>query len=99
MRKLILFAFLALAALITACSINTANSAGVVNGTPIPYSEFMDSYRSHYENFYTENGRPPDTEERKALVQELRRNQAMGENAAFDAYLRSKAEITERQDI
>ena len=69
MRKLILFAFLALAALITACSINTANSAGVVNGTPIPYSEFMDSYRSHYENFYTENGRPPDTEERKALEQ------------------------------
>ena len=38
-------------------------------------------------------------EERKALVQELRRSQAMGENAAFDAYLRSKAEITERQDI
>lgn len=69
MRKLILFAFLALAVLITACSINTANSAGVVNGTPIPYSEFMDSYRSHYENFYTENGRPPDTEERKALEQ------------------------------
>jgi hypothetical protein len=29
----------------------------------------MDSYRSHYENFYTENGRPPDTEERKALEQ------------------------------
>ena len=38
-------------------------------------------------------------EERKALALELRRNQAMGDNAAFDAYLRSKAEITERQDI
>ncbi|MGD9889137.1 MAG: SurA N-terminal domain-containing protein [Halothiobacillaceae bacterium] len=38
-------------------------------------------------------------DERKRLLQELRRNQAMNDNAVFDAYLRAKAEITQRQDI
>jgi hypothetical protein len=32
-------------------------------------------------------------------MQELRRNQAMADSAVFDAYLRAKAEITQRQDI
>ncbi|MEW5838252.1 MAG: SurA N-terminal domain-containing protein [Pseudomonadota bacterium] len=38
-------------------------------------------------------------QERQELALELRRNQAMNDNAAFDAYLRSQAEITQRQDI
>ena len=38
-------------------------------------------------------------EERRGLSEDLRRNQAMSDGAVFDAYLRSKAEITSRQDI
>jgi len=38
-------------------------------------------------------------DERQRLMQELRRNQAMSDGAVFDAYLRAKAEITQRQDI
>jgi peptidyl-prolyl cis-trans isomerase D len=38
-------------------------------------------------------------DERQRLMQELRRNQAMADSAVFDAYLRAKAEITQRQDI
>jgi len=38
-------------------------------------------------------------DERQRLMQELRRNQAMNDSAVFDAYLRAKAEITQRQDI
>ena len=38
-------------------------------------------------------------DERQRLMQELRRNQAMNDSAVFDAYVRAKAEITQRQDI
>lgn len=38
-------------------------------------------------------------DERQRLMQELRRNQAISDGAVFDAYLRGKAEITQRQDI
>ena len=71
MRKLALLAILALMLLLAACSTITGDSVGVVNGKRIPYDEYIASYRSHYENFYTQNGRPPDLEENLRLYREL----------------------------
>lgn len=70
MRKLALLAILALMLLLAACSTITGDSVGVVNGKRIPYDEYIASYRSHYENFYTQNGRPPDLEEKRLLEQQ-----------------------------
>jgi len=70
MRKLALLACLAILLFLAACSSISGDSVGVVNGRRIPYDEFIASYRSHYENFYTENGRAPDIEEKRQLEQQ-----------------------------
>lgn len=70
MRKLAFIAALSVYLLLAACSTMSSDTVGVVNGQKIPYDEFIASYRSHYENFYADRGRPPDIEEKRALEQE-----------------------------
>lgn len=54
--------------LLAACAVTKdAKLAGRINGTPIPESAFMDSYRGHYNNFQILNNRPPDNEERELI--------------------------------
>ncbi|HOF59563.1 MAG TPA: peptidylprolyl isomerase [Candidatus Cloacimonadota bacterium] len=62
----ILFLAFTLAAL-TACAANQENLAGKINGTPILYSDYIESYRGHYNNFQILNNRAPDAIEKEAL--------------------------------
>lgn len=62
----ILFLALSLAAL-TACAVNQENLAGKINGTPILYRDYIESYRGHYNNFQILNNRAPDAIEKETL--------------------------------
>ncbi|MDZ4121554.1 MAG: SurA N-terminal domain-containing protein, partial [Candidatus Cloacimonadaceae bacterium] len=59
---------------LTACAVQRANLAGKVNGTNIDYTEFISAHRGHFNNFMTEKGRIPDTEEKKEILRQTWRN-------------------------
>ena len=52
---------------LTACAVNQENLAGKINGTRILYSDYIESYRGHYNNFQILNNRAPDAIEKEAL--------------------------------
>lgn len=56
-----------LLALLAACTVNQPKLAGRINGTPIPYNSYMESYRGHYNNFQILNNRVPDAEEKEQI--------------------------------
>ncbi len=56
-----------LAALGSACSVTQTNLAGKINGRPISYAVYMDSYRAHYNNFQILNNRVPDADEKEQI--------------------------------
>jgi hypothetical protein len=82
MNKLIYLIPLLLLAL-SACAVNNRELAGRINGTPIPYDSYIDSYRGHYNNFYTLNSRPPGIDET------LRINQETWRDITIDVILKS----------
>ena len=43
------------------------NNAGSINGTRIPYADFVDAYKGHIENFQGRTERAPNAEERTKL--------------------------------
>lgn len=53
--------------LVFSCSTNRATLAGKINGTNITYSEYMDSFRGHYNNFQVLNNRAPDNTEKEQI--------------------------------
>ncbi len=70
--RFILFTALALSLLLVwGCATNSQKElAGRINGTPIPYSDFIDAYRGHYNNFQVLNNRVPDGDERDLIRQQ-----------------------------
>ncbi len=52
---------------LSSCALQTANAAGRVNGTIIKTLDFNAAHRGHFENFMFENGRVPDSEEKKEI--------------------------------
>jgi len=60
--------------LASACTIQKANLAGKINSTEIPNTEFMTAHRGHFQNFMTEKGRTPDSEEKKEILRQTWRN-------------------------
>lgn len=62
-----LLSLAAILALAAGCAVNQKKLAGRINGTPIPYADYMESYRGHYNNFQILNNRPPDSEEKEAI--------------------------------
>lgn len=61
-----------IAVLLSACQVNNTNTAvaGVINGRKISYPEYMEAYRSQYENYYTQTGKAPELQEKKRLEQQ-----------------------------
>lgn len=69
----------ALAALLLgACAVNTKDIAGRINGQPIEYAAWMDSYRAHYNNFQILNNRVPDSEEKELIKNQTWQDAAKG---------------------
>lgn len=58
----------------TSCALQKSNMAGRINGTDIPYTDFVNSHRGHFNNFMAEKGRVPDTEEKKEILRQTWRN-------------------------
>ncbi|MDZ4181648.1 MAG: peptidylprolyl isomerase [Candidatus Cloacimonadaceae bacterium] len=74
MKRIILALIILLMALLTACSVNQGPLAGKVNGTPIPYDEFIAANRGHYENFWVQNSRAPGIDEKQEITRQTWRN-------------------------
>lgn len=66
-KTIALSALLCCLLLAFSCSTNRAALAGKINGTPITYSEYMDSFRGHYNNFQVLNNRAPDNQEKEQI--------------------------------
>lgn len=67
MTNKLIFALGAILLLISACQVNNGPVAGVINGRSITYSEYMNSFRTEYENFYTLERRAPNPDEKKQI--------------------------------
>ncbi|MDD2332510.1 MAG: peptidyl-prolyl cis-trans isomerase, partial [Candidatus Cloacimonetes bacterium] len=52
---------------LSSCALQTTNVAGRVNGHLIKTPDFNAAHRGHFENFMFENGRVPDSEEKKEI--------------------------------
>ncbi|MDP3115133.1 MAG: peptidylprolyl isomerase [Candidatus Cloacimonadaceae bacterium] len=74
MKRIIPALLIILMALLTACSVNQGRLAGKVNGTPIPYDEFIAANRGHYENFWMLNNRAPGIDEKQEIMRQTWRN-------------------------
>jgi hypothetical protein len=75
--SLILAAVCALA--LSGCFITQGRSAGLINGKPVPYDAYMESYRAHYNNFQILNNRVPDTDEIRQIKRETWRDATKGQ--------------------
>jgi len=58
----------------SACVSQTVNAAGKVNGTAIPYNEYMAEFRNRWDAFSIQNNRPPSSDEKELLVAQTWQN-------------------------
>ena len=65
--KRLTFMMMLLLMILTACEVNNGPVAGVINGRSVSYSEYMNAFRTEYENFYTVEGRAPNTDEKREI--------------------------------
>ena len=64
--KRILF-LIAISSILFSCSGPRGDSAGIINGTRIPYPDFVASYQGHNSNFQARAGRAPNSDEKNKL--------------------------------
>jgi hypothetical protein len=70
MNKLLYLPLVVILLLAYSCAVNTADSAGSINGKPISLEDFYSAYRGHYTMFSYQNGRSPDKDEQQAIFKD-----------------------------
>ncbi len=96
MKNTLIIFLLLLTLIIAACSTNQPNLAGRINGTPIPYEEYIASWRGHYANFWTLNNRAPGIDEKQKIIEQTWRD-ATAHVVLTDYFARYKITATQQE--